>query len=60
MLLNYNFLWRDNGGIRLALDRPERNVVMLLDVFVGNLELGNLELGNWVNILNEFTEVGKA
>ncbi|MCG8652939.1 MAG: type III secretion system chaperone [Pirellulales bacterium] len=55
MLLSYNFLWQDSGGIRLALDGPERNVVMLLDVFAGELELGN-----WAGILNQFVEIGKA
>lgn len=55
MLLNYNFLWRDSGGIRMAMDGPDRNVVMLLDVFDSDLNLGT-----FAGILGHFVEVADA
>ena len=33
LLLRYNYLWRETGGIRMALDGTNDQVVMLFDLF---------------------------
>lgn len=52
MLLTYNFLWHSTGGVRMALDSPGENVVMLLDLFGLDLELPNL-----AGILHQFNQL---
>ena len=54
-LLTYNFLWRETGGIRMALDHPDGNVLMLLDVFSGDLEVTTL-----AGISHNFVETARV
>lgn len=51
MLLTYNFLWEDTGGVKMALDRPGGHVVQLYDLDAAELDLGTLQ-----TVLDNFTE----
>lgn len=41
-LLNFNFLWRETGGVRMALDGDQQNVAMLFDLFHPDLDSASL------------------
>ena len=42
MLLAYNYLWEDSGGLRMALDSPEGSVVMAYDTFDLDMDVSAL------------------
>ena len=42
ILLQYNYLWSQTGGIRMALDGPAGQVVMMFDVQTADLEVSAL------------------
>jgi hypothetical protein len=42
MLLIYNRLWRENGGVTTALSGEENNVTLLYELNAENLNLGSL------------------
>ena len=39
-LLTYNHLWRETGGVRLALDGQDGAVILLFDLFFNDLDPG--------------------
>ncbi|WP_298774600.1 type III secretion system chaperone [uncultured Shewanella sp.] len=61
MLLEYNYCWRDTGGIRIAIHND--NIIQLFDLFTQDLNVNVLvdvlkrfveRLSVWRTILNEF------
>ena len=51
-LLCYNLLWKDTGGVKMALSGPGGELVLLYELFAGNLSLNELQtvLTNFVSI----------
>lgn len=51
-LLCYNLLWKDTGGVKMALSGPEGELVLLYELFVADLSLNELQtvLTNFVSI----------
>ncbi len=51
-LLCYNLLWKDTGGVKMALSGPGGELVLLYEMFVANLTLHDLQvvLTNFVSI----------
>jgi hypothetical protein len=43
LLLRYNNCWPQNGGVRMALDEADGNVVQLVDLPVADLDLPRLQ-----------------
>ncbi len=54
-MLLYNFNWPQSGGIKLGLDAPEGNVVLMFELNVSQLELPELQ-----HILASFVEKARA
>ena len=54
-ILLYNFSWKESGGIKMGLDAPEGNVVMMFELNTAGLELQTLQ-----NVLMSFFEKGSA
>ncbi|HSJ04117.1 MAG: type III secretion system chaperone [Verrucomicrobium sp.] len=55
LLLEYNYLWRETSGVRMALEPPEGTVVMIYDVTVDSLDGVTLR-----NILENFANAARA
>ncbi|WP_038168283.1 type III secretion system chaperone [Verrucomicrobium sp. BvORR106] len=55
LLLQYNYLWRDTSGTRMALEPPEGNVIMMYDLALAGLD--GVELRN---VLQNFAAAAKA
>jgi hypothetical protein len=51
-LLCYNLLWKDTGGVKMALSGPGGELVLLYELFSGNLTLNELQtvVSNFVSI----------
>ena len=51
-LLCYNLLWKDTGGVKMALSGPGGELVLLYELFVSQLSLNELQtvLSNFVSI----------
>jgi len=51
-LLCYNLLWKDTGGVKMALSGPGGELVLLYELFVSELALNELQtvLSNFVSI----------
>jgi hypothetical protein len=51
-LLCYNLLWKDTGGVKMALSGPGGELVLLYELFVSDLSLNELQtvLSNFVSI----------
>ena len=51
-LLCYNLLWKDTGGVKMALSGPGGELVLLYELFSANLNLNELQtvLSNFVSI----------
>lgn len=51
-LLCYNLLWKDTGGVKMALSGPGGELVLLYELFSVNLSLNELQtvLANFVSI----------
>ena len=51
-LLCYNLLWKDTGGVKMALSGPGGELVLLYELFVSDLSLNELQtvLANFVSI----------
>jgi hypothetical protein len=51
-LLCYNLLWKDTGGVKMALSGPGGELVLLYELFSSNLALNELQtvLTNFVSI----------
>ena len=51
-LLCYNLLWKDTGGVKMALSGPGGELVLLYELFVSHLSLNELQtvLSNFVSI----------
>ncbi len=51
-LLCYNLLWKDTGGVKMALSGPGGELVLLYELFASNLSLNELQtvLANFVSI----------
>jgi hypothetical protein len=51
-LLCYNLLWKDTGGVKMALSGPGGELVLLYELFVADLSLNELQtvLTNFVSI----------
>jgi hypothetical protein len=55
LLLQYNLLWRETSGVRMAIDEPEGEVVMLYDLILAGLDSLLLQ-----NILGNFAAAAGA
>ncbi len=42
-ILQYNYLWEETGGIRIALDGPSGNAVMMFDISLSDLDMVMLQ-----------------
>lgn len=42
-LLSYNLLWQDTGGVRMAIDGPQGDVMLIYDLFDDQLSLAELQ-----------------
>ncbi len=51
-LLCYNLLWKDTGGVKMALSGPGGELVLLYELFAGSITLNELQivLTNFVSI----------
>lgn len=58
-LLQYNFLWPQSGGLRMAIDGTPGQVVMLLDLPLTSLESSRLALAleNMADIQRSWREI---
>jgi hypothetical protein len=56
-LLCYNLLWKDTGGVKMALAGPNGELILLYELFVSELNLNELQtvLTNFVNIAQVWT-----
>ena len=56
-LLCYNLLWKDTGGVKMALSGPGGDLVVIYELFAGDLTLGELQtvLTNFVSIAQIWT-----
>lgn len=55
LLLQYNYLWRETSGTRMALEEPAGNVVMLYDAYISVLDRQLLR-----NIIQNFSAAAGA
>ena len=55
LMLAYNALWATHGGVRLALDPADRQVLLLLDVPLQNLDLPTL-----ASVLSGFSQLQRG
>lgn len=55
LLLQYNYLWRETSGTRMALEEPAGNVVMLYDAMISGLDRQLLR-----NIIQNFSAAAEA
>lgn len=55
LLLQYNYLWRDTSGTRMALEEPGGNAVMIYDVPLAGLDAVLLR-----NILQNYAAAARA
>lgn len=42
-LLSYNLLWQDTGGVRMAIDGPQGEVILIYDLFDDILSVSDLQ-----------------
>ncbi len=42
-LLSYNLLWQDTGGVRMAIDGPQGDIMLIYDLFDDQLSLAELQ-----------------
>jgi hypothetical protein len=42
-LLSYNLLWQETGGVRMAIDGPQGEVMMIYDLFDDHLTVADLQ-----------------
>lgn len=42
-LLSYNLLWQDTGGVRMAIDGPQGEIMLIYDLFDDQLSLAELQ-----------------
>lgn len=42
-LLSYNLLWQDTGGVRMAIDGPQGEVMLIYDLFDDHLTVTELQ-----------------
>ncbi|MDO8298162.1 type III secretion system chaperone [Lacisediminimonas sp.] len=42
-LLSYNLLWQDTGGVRMAIDGPQGEVMLIYDLFDDHLTVAELQ-----------------
>jgi hypothetical protein len=42
-LLSYNLLWQDTGGVRMAIDGPQGEIMLIYDLFDDQLSLSELQ-----------------
>jgi len=56
-LLCYNLLWKDTGGVKMALSGPGGDLVVIYELFSVDLTLGELQtvLTNFVSIAQIWT-----
>ncbi len=56
-LLCYNLLWKDTGGVKMALSGPGGDLVVIYELFSADLTLGELQtvLTNFVSIAQIWT-----
>ena len=55
LLLQYNYLWRDTSGTRMALEPPDGNIVMIYDLPLAGLDGVTLR-----NVLQNFSAAARA
>ena len=56
-LLCYNLLWKDTGGVKMALAGPSGELMLLSELFVAELNLSELQivLANFISIAQVWT-----
>lgn len=55
LLLQYNYLWRDTSGTRMALEPPDGNIIMIYDLPLAGLDGVTLR-----NVLQNFAAAARA
>ncbi len=43
-MLCYNLLWKDTGGVKMALSGPGGELVLLYELFASNLNLNEMQV----------------
>ena len=54
-LLCYNLLWKDTGGVKMALAGPSGELMLLYELFVAELNLSELQI-----VLANFTSIAQV
>lgn len=56
-LLCYNLLWKDTGGVKMALAGPSGELMLLYELYAGDLSINELQtvLTNFVSIAQVWT-----
>jgi hypothetical protein len=54
-LLCYNLLWKDTGGVKMALAGPNGELVLLYDLYMNDLMLNELQ-----TVLSNFVSIGQV
>lgn len=55
LLLQYNYLWRDTSGTRMALEPPDGSIIMIYDLHLSGLDGVALR-----NVLQNFAAAARA
>lgn len=54
-LLCYNLLWKDTGGVKMALSGPGGELILLYELFAAQLNLGELQ-----TVVTNFTSIAQV
>lgn len=54
-LLCYNLLWKDTGGVKMALSGPGGELILLYELFATDLDLGELQ-----TVATNFTSIAQV
>ena len=54
-LLCYNLLWKDTGGVKMALSGPDGEIILLYEFFIGNATLQEFQ-----TVLMNFTSIAQV
>lgn len=54
-LLCYNLLWKDTGGVKMALAGPNGELMLLYDLYMSELMLSDMQI-----VLSNFVSIGQV
>jgi hypothetical protein len=62
MMLHYNFMWSETGGVRIALDGSTNQAVVMLEIAIAELDASRMSalLIDLVNIQQAWIEILRA